>query len=370
MYVLFACGGTAGHIYPALSMARLLREFDKNTRIEFVGTPGGMENRLVPQEGYPIYPLHVSGIARKLSFSNLKAVWQSVVAYMKCRNRMKADRPDLVIGTGGYVCFPVLRAAASLGIPNAVHESNAIPGLAVKAVASKTDRIWLGQKEAVSCFTCKDKCLYTGTPLRNGFLLENKYDIRRKMGLPHNAFFVLSFGGSLGAEKLTEAVYDLWKETSDPRLHFLHIRGRSPQNLPAEDERHRTLAYADQMPSLMQAADLVICRAGAMTLTELAACGKASILIPSPNVTDNHQYRNARALSDCGAAAMICEDELSGKRLAEYVSGFLASPDRRRRMEEISRSRCKKDTDALLLREMLRLSGVRQPPADMNTALK
>ena len=235
MYVLFACGGTAGHIYPALSMARLLREFDKNTRIEFVGTPGGMENRLVPQEGYPIYPLHVSGIARKLSFSNLKAVWQSVVAYMKCRNRMKADRPDLVIGTGGYVCFPVLRAAASLGIPNAVHESNAIPGLAVKAVASKTDRIWLGQKEAITYLSCKNKCLYTGTPLRNGFLLENKYDIRRKMGLPHNAFFVLSFGGSLGAEKLTEAVYDLWKETSDPRLHFLHIRGRSPQNPPVPE---------------------------------------------------------------------------------------------------------------------------------------
>lgn len=364
MYVLFACGGTAGHIYPALSMARLLRESDKNTRIEFVGTPGGMENRLVPQEGYSIRSLHVSGIARKLSLSNLKAVWQSVVAYMKCRNRMKTDRPDLVIGTGGYVCFPVLRAAASLGIPNAVHESNAIPGLAVKAVASKTDRIWLGQKEAITYLSCKSKCLYTGTPLRNGFLLENKYDIRRKMGLPHNAFFVLSFGGSLGAEKLTEAVYDLWKEASDPRLHFLHIRGRSAPSPATEDERHRTLAYADHMPSLMQAADLVICRAGAMTLTELAACGKASVLIPSPNVTDNHQYKNARALSDCGAAVMICEDELSGKRLAECVSAFLAFPDRRRRMEEISRSRCKADTNVVLLREMLRLSDPHCIPSD------
>ena len=194
-----------------------------------------------------------------------------------------------------------------------------------------------------------------------------KWDLNfcdRVAAMDDDADLVLIFGGSLGAEKLTEAVYDLWKEASDPRLHFLHIRGRSAPSPATEDERHRTLAYADHMPSLMQAADLVICRAGAMTLTELAACGKASVLIPSPNVTDNHQYKNARALSDCGAAVMICEDELSGKRLAECVSAFLAFPDRRRRMEEISRSRCKADTNVVLLREMLRLSDPHCIPSD------
>lgn len=356
MYVLFACGGTAGHIYPALAMAALLREYNKDIRIEFIGTPDGMENRLVASEGYPVRHLRVSGIARKLSLSNLRAIRRSIVAFWKCRAAMKKDRPDLVIGTGGYISFPVILAAASLKIPNAVHESNAVPGLAVKAVASRTDRIWLGQKEAGTYFSCKNKCVYTGTPLRNGFLLGNKSEIRKNSGIPCNAFFVLSFGGSLGAERLTEAVYDLWKEANDPRLRFLHIRGRSASAPATEDERHRTVAYSDRMPYLMQAADLVICRAGALTLTELAACGKAAVLVPSPNVTDDHQYKNARALSDCGAAVMIREDELTGKRLAECVSVFLKSPDRRRKMERISHDRCKADTNAVLLREMLCLA--------------
>lgn len=354
MLVMFACGGTAGHIYPALSMAELLKAEYKDAEIVFVGTPGGMENRLIAKEGYPILQIKVRGLARRLTFSNLKAAAQCIAAIHTCRTYMKKKRPDLVIGTGGYVSFPVIRAAASLQIPCAIHESNALPGLAVKMAAHSADRVWLGRRECLERMKHRENCAYTGTPLRKGFLLGNKPQIRQKMGLPADAFFVLSFGGSLGAARLNCAIYELWEEMTDPHIHFLHISGgdRNFPGLHKVDARHRVLAYTDDMPALMQAADLVICRAGALTVTELTACGKAAILIPSPNVTDNHQFYNAEGLCRAGAALMLTEEQLTGKQLGVMLDDLYRHPQKRLQMEKNARAAGKPDAAPTLLSEM------------------
>ena len=322
MYVLFACGGTDGHIYPALSVAHLLKSRFPTAEIAFVGTKRGMENTLVPAEGFSFFGLDTEGFLRSASPHNI-VVFRKLLAAEKTMHRLFCDhRPDLVIGTGGYACFPVLVQAHKEGIATAVHESNAVPGLAVRLLRHKVDRVWCGSRQAAEKLGRPPRVVHTGTPVRDDFLRWTKATARLKHRIGNDRFFVLSFGGSLGASVINRTIREIFESELPARIHWMPISGRGGAGMfesirPTEAKRY--LAFSSEMPSLMQAADLVICRAGALTLTELAYCGKPAILIPSPNVTGHHQYHNAKERADAGAAILMEETALSAVRLLDEV---------------------------------------------------
>lgn len=342
MRVLLTCGGTAGHINPALAIAETVKRNDPSAEIAFVGVRGGKEAELVPREGYPLCFVRSRGFRRSLSPTdipaNLQAAYLALTSpYLKeTTDILKSFRPDVVIGTGGYACWPIMAAAARMKIPCALHESNALPGLAVRRLQRKVDRIWINFSHTADLLNRKEGVVRLGNPLREGFGSISREEARRRLGISSKQRMLLSFGGSLGAEKVNEAVIALMKELSPdhPELLHVHATGKrdhvtfmecfkrvgldgSPNCIPKE--------YIYDMPLQMAAADLIISRAGAMTLSELALMKKPSILIPSPHVTDNHQYENAKVLSDAGAATLVQEKDLNGGALSHAVKELLFS---------------------------------------------
>ena len=335
MRIILSGGGTAGHITPAIAIAETVRAYDKHAEITFVGTPTGMENELVTNAGYPIRHVNVRGFSRTPTLRNIGALYLALVSPWHAERLLSALRADAVIGTGGYASWPILRAAAHKGIPCAVHESNAIPGMTVRRLAPYVDEVWLNFKDA-SRYLPKNtsRFLETGNPIRQGFRTVSRYDARKKLGLGERDFLLLSFGGSLGAERINEAVLALGNDLLPrfPNLFLVHGTGKRYYNAiqtvlgKQRHPRMSLLPYIEDMPLYMGAADTVICRAGAMTLSELSLCGKSAILIPSPNVTDNHQHKNAALLADAGAAALVEESALSEGRLASEVEALIKSP--------------------------------------------
>ena len=331
MRVLMTGGGTGGHVYPALAIADLIKMNEPDSEIAFVGTEKGIENRLVPAAGYRLYHIEIQGIRRSLSLSNLKTAYLVMVSPSRAKKILREFRPDIVIGTGGYVCWPLLQAASSMGIPCMVHESNALPGVAVRQLQRRLDVILTNFAETRQLLKAKDKVVNVGNPIRTRCATISREEARRQLGIPATVRFVtLSFGGSLGAQALNEAAVGLMENLTAGRedlmqIHATGVRGyeATKQRMAArglqESERLVLKEYIDDMPLYMAAADLVICRAGAMTLTELAMMRKAAILIPSPNVTDNHQYKNAKVLADGKAAVLIEEKDLTEERLRQAV---------------------------------------------------
>ena len=339
MRVLLTGGGTAGHINPALAIAETIRQNDASAVIEFVGIRTGKENDLVPREGYQLHHVTSMGIKRSLSPSNIKALWLALTSpYAKeTVNIIKNFKPDIVIGTGGYACWPLMAAAARMKIPTAVHESNAIPGLAVKKLQRRVDRIWINFEGTRASLHPKTNAVRVGNPLRVGFGAVSYLEARKRLGIAEGQKLILSFGGSLGAEGVTNAVMDLMKATVAGNASLLHVHATGKTYYEEARERFvsmgldqhencRLVDYIYDMPLYMSAADLVISRAGAMTLSELARLRKACILIPSPNVVDNHQYKNAKMISDADAAVLIEEKTLSLGALND-AAGLLLSDD-------------------------------------------
>lgn len=339
MRVLLTGGGTAGHINPALAIAETVRLNDPAAEIAFVGVKGGKEEDLVPREGYPLSFVESQGIRRSLSLSNIKAVWLALYSpySRKTVNILKEFKPDIVIGTGGYACWPLMAAAARMKIPTALHESNAKPGMAIRRLQGRVDRIWTNFEVTAQQLKCPEKVLRVGNPLRGGFSAISYEEARSKLGIRPEQKLILSFGGSLGAEEVNKASIALMKDfvKGNPDLLQIHASGKRDA---AESRKQYAEAgltdagncnlvdYIYDMPLRMAAADLVICRAGAMTLSELARMKKAAILIPSPYVADNHQFCNAKALSDAGAAFLLEEKTLSGGSLTETVKSLLNQP--------------------------------------------
>ena len=326
MRVLMTGGGTGGHVYPALAIAETIKMNDPDAEIAFVGTKKGIENRLVPNAGYKLYHVEIQGIRRSLSPQNIKTAYLILTSPRKAKKIIDEFRPDVVIGTGGYVCWPLLRAAASAGIPCMVHESNAYPGLAVKQVQGIVDVILTSFNETSERLKAKDKIVNVGNPIRLRYELANKQEARKKLNIPDSVELVaLSFGGSLGATAINQAAFGIMEgfcsEHGDVML--LHATGeRFYEEFSAEmkergfdgDRRISVSPYLYDMPLYMAAADVVICRSGAMTLAELAMIGKPAILIPSPNVTDDHQYKNAKVIADKGGAVLVREgEEMNGE---------------------------------------------------------
>ncbi len=341
MKAVITCGGTGGHITPALAIADIIKENDPRAGILFVGGTRGMEGELVARAGYDIHLLAVQGLVRKLTLTNLKALWGMEQAVKRAREILATFSPDIVIGTGGYACYPTLRAAIGLGIPTAVHESNAAPGLAVRMLAGRLDRVWLNFESGRERLPASASVLSVGNPLPRA------YGTPQPITLPVGVRrFLLSFGGSLGASELNRAVLALMEEQREQRDVFhLHATGqREFKKMHAafcerglHNDAHLSLVpFITQMPRYMSAADLVICRAGAMSLCELAALGTPAVLIPSPNVTGNHQYQNARALADKGAAVLLEEKNID--QLSTLVPALLSDKARLSQMSEAIRT--------------------------------
>ena len=346
MRVLMTGGGTGGHINPAIAIAKTILAKEPDSEIAFVGTSRGMENRLVPKAGFPLYHIEMSGLKRSLSPSNFKTVWQMLTSVGKAKKLIRSFRPDVCIGTGGYVSWPLIKAAADLGIPTALHESNALAGVAVKLLAPHIDVLFTNfEATAAQIKKCR-KILHVGNPLHEGFSEVSHDDARRRLGFENRyRYSLLSCGGSNGAERINAEVLTCMAEFTSrhPEIHHLHQAGvRNYEAVKAEFDRLgldkfpnlSLVDYIYDMPDRLAAADLVINRAGAMTISELAQLKKPAILIPSPNVTDNHQYKNAKVLSDAGAAVLLEEKDLKEGTLAEEVERLLLDREARYRMGE------------------------------------
>ena len=340
MKILFAGGGTAGHINPALAIAGYVREKEPDAEILYVGAKGGMEERLVPQAGYDFRSITISGFQRKLSFKNLqknaKTVAHLVTSTLESKKILRDFKPDLCVCTGGYVSGPVIREAVKLHIPCVIHEQNAYPGVTNKALSRRVDRVMLANGDAQKHMERGARCIVTGNPVRLSVLRADRAAARKRLHLD-NRPVILSFGGSLGARKINEAVADLIANTAKTdQYQHIHAYGKYGAWFPdllsekgvvlSEHPNLDIRAYIDDMPDCLAAADLVICRAGAITLSELEAVGRASIIIPSPNVAENHQYYNAMSLVNRGAAEILEEKDLSGDTLTALVKKLFSDP--------------------------------------------
>lgn len=366
MRVLMTGGGTGGHVNPALAIANTIKLNDPTAEIAFVGTSRGIENKLVPKAGYPLYHVEVRGFRRSLSPANLKAAWLAFISPIRAKKLLAEFRPDIVIGTGGYACWPVLVAAARMGVPCAVHESNALPGVTVRRLQAYVDRIWLNFAEAAERLDAKDKLVVVGNPLRAEFGCVSRAEAREKLGLTGYRKIILSCGGSLGAEPINDAMLALMRDYVKDHPDVLHIHATGALEYEAARAKFVDFGLSDvpnlclmeyiyDMPLRMAAADLVINRAGAMTLSELAVQRKACLLIPSPYVTDNHQYKNAKVLADAGAAVLVEEKELSPERIVREVTALLDDDARRAGMERAIAGFARDDVNRVIYGEIERL---------------
>jgi UDP-N-acetylglucosamine--N-acetylmuramyl-(pentapeptide) pyrophosphoryl-undecaprenol N-acetylglucosamine transferase len=350
MKFLFTCGGTAGHINPALGVAQRLRELMPDCGILFVGADGNMETELVPREGFPIKTVQITNISRKLNREGIKhnanTAKNVLTAIPQARKIIREFKPDVVIGTGGYVCFPVFKAAQSLKIPTVIHESNAVPGLTTKMLAGTTDRILVGFEESKQYYKHKERVVVTGTPVRKDFRCADKTAAREKLGLDLDKPLVVSVWGSLGAAFMNKTMVGfIDKALGNPFFGLIHSSGKGGYKQMLENMKEAGVInakargmdvreYIYDMPLVMAAADLVVCRSGASTLSELTVLGKPAILVPSPNVTNNHQDKNARVLEKAGAAVVIPENEITDDKLLGSVSLLLSHPDTLEAMSE------------------------------------
>ena len=350
MNVIFTCGGTGGHINPAIALANTLRRHDPNVNILFVGCIGEMEEQLVPKAGYDIKCLPGSRFFRQLNLKNIKRNVQGVgriLSAMKGAKKIITEfKPDVIVGTGGYASFPALFMGSKMGIPTCVHEANAVPGLATRLAAGSADRILVNFAESGKAYKQQDKVTCVGMPVRSEFLYTKREEARRELGLDERPLIVSAFG-SLGAKAMNEVMAEFMKLEQDNGLPFQHIhatgsygwewmpdlvrsKGVDPEKADGIDLRE----YIYNMPTLMAAADVFISRAGASSCNEIAVSGTPCILIPSPNVTDNHQEKNARIVEERGGCVLLLEKECSAQRLYSEVEALLADTERRKAMRK------------------------------------
>jgi UDP-N-acetylglucosamine--N-acetylmuramyl-(pentapeptide) pyrophosphoryl-undecaprenol N-acetylglucosamine transferase len=371
MKFMFACGGTAGHIYPAISVADKLKTIFPEAEFLFVGVEDGMETELVPREGYPIETLLVSSVRRSLSPKALaytaRSIYRTARAEQKMRRVIKEFKPNAVIGTGGYVCYPVIKAAFKLGAATLIHESNVLPGLTTRMLEPYCNKIMVGFEESKNHYKHPESISVTGTPVRAGFSVFTSEEAKRKLAYPTDKPVVLSFWGSLGASKMNEYTAELIARNEREGL-FTHVHatggGEAELNRVkallrdmgvGELKNTVLLPFLYDMPLQMAAADLVMCRSGASTLAELTYTGKPSIQIPSANVTNNHQEYNARALEKCGAALVITEKECSAERMYGDILKIISSGDKLDAMSQAMKSAAKPDAVDNICSEILSL---------------
>lgn len=372
MRILFTCGGTAGHINPALALAGALRQRRPDTEILFAGATRGMENELVPRAGYTLRTVPIMRLQRTFNAFGIRYNLKSIRAYPAAQRQaasiIREFDPDVVAGMGGYASEPFVRQAAKCGIPTLIHESNAVPGLTTKMLARHADRVLVGFEESRAHYPHPDRVLVTGTPVRGDFFSLTRAEARAKLQLPDERPLVLSYFGSLGARAMNEAMVDFIQAECAAGDPFHHIHGMGgnfggmPEALSARGIRladHPAVSlreYIYDMPVVMAAADLIVCRSGASTLAELTALARPAILIPSPNVTGHHQEKNAALLGGRGAALVFSEGEGLGERIFKAARELLSDPERLSAMRRAAGSVAEGDAAARICDVILDLA--------------
>ena len=371
MNVIFTCGGTAGHISPALAVASLLKERHPEANILFVGAEDGMEKDLVPRAGFQLETVRISNFQRKLS---PKGIVHNVISlHYMMSSRRSADRiirefqPDVIVGTGGYASYPMLRQGAKHRIPTALHESNAVPGLTTRLVMEQVDRVMVSFEKSRNNYPHPEQVRVVGMPVRSEFFFTDKQAARKQLGLDERPV-VVSFWGSLGAREMNKMIARFMAKNVEDGLPFQHIhaagsygwkwmpeyvkeQGVDLKATPSIDMRE----FIYDMPTVMAAADLVICRAGAATIAEVAAAGKPAIFVPSPNVTDNHQEKNARIIEHQGGAVVLRESECSGDVLYDTAKKLLTDSDALEKMGRAAEALAVPDSAERILNIMMEL---------------
>lgn len=348
--VIISGGGTGGHIYPAITIARAIADMEP-TEFLYVGSKIGLENTLIPNEGIPFVTIDVRGLERKISFRNLVTLGKTAGSLIKAEHIIHKFKPDVVIGTGGFVCGPVLLAASLSGIPTLVQEQNVIPGVTNTILSRFVKCVALGYEEAAERFKRKDILVYTGNPVRKDILTGTKDHGRALLGLDPDKFTLLVAGGSRGARSINNAMIEVHRYFRDSKdIQILHVTGdheydRVVGQLEGIDGKGRygegshIIPYLHHMPEALAAADLAVYRAGAVGLAELTVRGLPAILIPYPYAAEDHQRYNAQALVMCGAAKMILDKMLTGRELLEEIVHLKNDPEALKRMAQASKSK-------------------------------
>lgn len=360
MNVIFTCGGTGGHINPAIAVANTWKQRHPDSRILFIGAKGRMEERLVPQAGYDLRTIPASGISRGKNIQALKHNLQSIGYVLQsvsaCKKIISEFKADVVVGTGGYASFPALLAASLLGVPICVHEANAMPGLTTRMIARRAEKVLVCFSESAKYYRHPERVEVVGLPVRKEFIFTRREAARKELSLDERPLIVSAFG-SQGAKTMNEVMADLFVLEQKAGYQYQHIHATGSYGSSwmwdyvlkkgvdlSENKGISMQEYIYNMPTVMAAADVIISRAGSSSCNELAACGTPCILIPSPNVTDNHQEKNARALADVGAAILMLEKDCTAEALMEQIAALLQDVSSREKMSKALQKMCVPDS--------------------------
>lgn len=346
MRVIIAAAGTGGHINPGLAIANKIKEEEKDSKIIFIGTTRGLENDLVPRAGYELKTIDAYGLSLKPTVTNIKKMFKTIKGYGEAKKIIQEFKPDIVIGTGGYICGATISAAHDLGIPTLLHESNAFPGKAVRMLAKKTDTILVSFKDAESRIKNAKNIVFTGTPVKikkKNYNEQEELEIIKKENLIETKPIVLIFGGSQGAQKINDAIIEILQKklnkdyqimwATGPKQYDIIKEKLSDNNININNIKNaKIVPYIYNMEEVMNVANLIVARSGAMTITEISNLGKPSILIPLPNVSNNHQLHNAEVLQNVGAAKIILNDELNGTILNSQIEEIVLNKEKEEKM--------------------------------------
>ena len=341
MKVVIAAAGTGGHINPGIAIANKIKEKQPNSEFVFIGTNRGLENDLVPRAGYDLRVIDAHGLERKLTVQNMKNLYATFKSIKEAKGILQNFAPDVVVGTGGYICVPVVLAAKKLGIPVVLHESNAFPGIAVKLFKKKADAILVGFEDAKERLKDAKNVIVTGNPIKIKKLNlteQEKTKIKGELGVSGNKPVVLVFGGSQGARSINRSFIEIIvnKKNKDYQIiwaagpeQYEKIKEKLDEvNVDIENIKDvKIVPYIYNMEEVMNACDLVVCRSGAMTITEISVTGKPAIFIPFPFATENHQEYNARVLEGVGAAKIILDKDLNSEILSSTITKIIKNPD-------------------------------------------
>ena len=366
MRVIVAAAGTAGHINPGLAIANKIKEKDSNSEIIFIGTTRGLENDLVPRAGFELKTIEAYGLSKQISIENFKKMSKTLKATEKARKIIREFRPDVIVGAGGYICGPVVWAAKKEKIPVVLHESNAFPGKAVKFLAKKADTVLISFEEARLRITSAKNIVFTGTPVKiekKEYTEQERKTILHTGGLQESIPTILIFGGSQGAQKINEAVIGILENKLNKEYQIIWATGPKQYNIIKEElakkkieidniQNAKILPYIYNMEEVMNVANIIVARSGAMTITEISNLGKPSILVPLPNVSQDHQLYNAKVLADVGAAKIILNDELTMDNLNNEIQQIIKNPEQMKKMEEKALSKSVKNVQENIYREI------------------
>ena len=369
---ILTCGGTAGHINPAIAVAQRLRELLPDCGILFLGAEGKMEMELVPRDGFEIRGLRVTNLSRGHHLAdvghNIATVKNVIESGHEARRILKEFRPDAVLGTGGYVCYPVLHEAAKLGIPTLIHESNAVPGLTTKLLAEQVKCVLLGYEESRAHYPKVSDLRVTGTPVRGAFQKYTAAQAKEELGIPKDMPLVVSMWGSLGSGHMNETlVHMLPLMKNQKAFRLIHATGTyyhkdvlsklSTAGVDPEGCNADIREYIYDSARVLSAADLVLCRAGASTLSELSSMGKPALIVPSPNVTNHHQEKNARLVERAGGAKVLLEGEFDEQSFLDEIRALLEDGAKLSSMSDSMRRLSVPDALEQIVRAVLEYAG-------------